>query len=411
MPVTTASSIFTSGHTLAETDEVPENRALIRFDVRDTAAICFFNGKKGEESGIEEKTLGQIDINELESRLLRLERDDQFSGVVLLTQGQETVYEGSFGFACRSWKVKNTLDTRFDTASITKLFTAVSVLQLIEQGAFSLDTKIREYLDIDLGEISKEVTISQLLTHSSGIGDDVEEDDGEVYADLWKTRANYSVTKTLDFLPQFIHKTANFAPGEGCRYCNCAYILIGLAIEKASGLEYRDFVTKNIFQRVGMSDTGFLRADQVNERVALGADPIFNENKDIIGWQKNIYSFPPIGSPDAGAHVTARDLVVFLRAVQGGALLSSEMTEAFFTPRTRYREVEDGTREFGYGLWFALNKEREILYFQKEGVNAGVSAVLRHYPGRDLTAVILSNMELGAWQPARRIHQLIDGDW
>ncbi|MDF1661232.1 MAG: serine hydrolase [Planctomycetota bacterium] len=347
-----------------------------------------------------------MDINDLETSLLKLESADQFSGVVLITQGEETLYEGSFGFASRSWKVKNTLDTRFDTASITKLFTAVSVLQLIERGDFTLDTKITDYLDIDLGNVSKEVTVSQLLTHSSGIGDDAEEDNGEKYADIWRERTNYLVTKTIDFLPQFIHKPANFAPGQGCRYCNCAYILLGLAIEKASGLDYRDYVVKNIFQRAGMSHSGFFRFDQSAEKVAVGADPVFNENKEIIGWQKNIYSFPPIGSPDAGAHVTAGELVVFLRAVQGNALLSSEMTEAFFTPRTQYREVDEGTREFGYGLWFALNKEREILCYQKEGVNAGVSAILRHYPGKDLTVVILSNMESGVWQPMEIIHKL-----
>jgi CubicO group peptidase (beta-lactamase class C family) len=78
---------------------------------------------------------------------------------------------------------------------------------------------------------SKEINVLHLLTHTSGIGDDADEEAGERYEDLWKTKANYSVIETSDFLPQFVNKPANFPPGEGCRYCTCGYVLLGLLIE------------------------------------------------------------------------------------------------------------------------------------------------------------------------------------
>ena len=108
-----------------------------------------------------------------------LEEKDEFSGVVLITRGDTELYSGAFGYASRAWKIKNTLDVRFDTASITKLFTTVAILQLIDQKRFSPETSAIEFLGLEGTKISKEVNIFHLLTHTSGIGDDCEEEDGE----------------------------------------------------------------------------------------------------------------------------------------------------------------------------------------------------------------------------------------
>jgi len=109
-----------------------------------------------------------------------------------------------------------------------------------------------DFLALEHTAIARDVNVFHLLTHSSGIGDDCEEEDGEVYEDLWKTKSNYSVTTTKDFLPQFIHKPANFAPGRGCRYFNCSYVLLGLMIERVSGQSFRDYGRKNIFGKDGI---------------------------------------------------------------------------------------------------------------------------------------------------------------
>jgi CubicO group peptidase (beta-lactamase class C family) len=123
-----------------------------------------------------------------------LERENKYSGVALVTRGDETLYSGAFGYASRAWKVRNTPETRFDTASITKLFTAVATAQCVDQGLFALGTSAVEYLGLEGTTISPAATVYHLLTHSSGIGDDCEEEDGEVYEELWQKRANYSVT-------------------------------------------------------------------------------------------------------------------------------------------------------------------------------------------------------------------------
>jgi len=299
------------------------------------------------------------------------------------------------------------LETRFDTASITKLFTSVATLQLIDQGLLAPDISAVDFLELPDSAISRNVNVYHLLTHTSGIGDDCEEEAGERYEDLRVSKPNYSVVKTEDFLPQFIHKPPNFPPGQGCRYCNCSFVLLGLMIEKVTGLTYRDYVRKNVFARAGMINSDFLHMDRVHENMAEGNDPIQDKDGNTIGWKKNIYSFPPVGSPDSGAHVTAGDLDRFLRAVKAGKLLSPELTEAFLTPQVHYRDMDDWTMMYGYGLWFYVDGAGETVCYQKEGINAGVSGLVRHFPAQDITVVILANMEGAVWKPVWKVHDMV----
>jgi CubicO group peptidase (beta-lactamase class C family) len=343
----------------------------------------------------------------LDGYFRELEQQDRFSGVVLITQGRFPLYAAAYGYASRAWKIRNSLDTRFDTASITQLFTSIAALQLIDQGLLSFETGVIDLLGLDDTTISRDVNVLHLLTHSSGIGDDCEEEDGESYEDLWKSRPNYSVTTTADFLPQFIQKRPNFSPGRGCRYCNCSFVLLGLAIEKISGMSYRDYVRQNVFARAGMVQSDFCRMDRVHENVAEGGDPIRDGQDKVIGWKRNIYSFPPVGSPDSGAYVTAGDLDRFLRSVIGGELLSAELTKEFLTPQVRYRERDDWTMMYGYGLWFYVDRDDSVVCFQKEGVNAGVSGLIRHFPERDINVILLANMEDAVWKPVWKVHEMV----
>jgi hypothetical protein len=87
-------------------------------------------------------------------------------------------------------------------------------------------------------------------------------------------------------------------------------------------------------------------------------------------------------------------------------LLSPALTTAFLTPQVPYRTRDDhSTIQYGYGLWFHVDLAGQILYYQKEGINTGVSAILRHYPAQDINVVLLSNMSEGVWQPVRKIHE------
>lgn len=348
-----------------------------------------------------------IDSDELNRYLQQRTEHDAFSGVALITQGDTRLFSGAYGHASRAWRVPNTLETRFDTASVTKLFTAVATLQLVERGLIAFDTRVVAALDLRGTAIPPDVTVYHLLTHTSGIADDADEESGEAYADLWKTKSNYMVRETSDFLPQFAYKPPNFAPGEGCRYCNCGYVLLGLLVERATGQPYRDYVRAHIFRPAGMLTSDFFSMDIVAENVAEGADPLRDAEGVILGWKRNIYSYPPIGSPDGGAHVTADDLDRFLRQLKTGALLSDAFVQQFFTPRALHDESEGWKRMYGYGIEFAVDTAGHVLFAEKEGINAGTSAVIRHYPDLDVNVILLSNMQLGVWEPRRVIHRML----
>lgn len=344
-----------------------------------------------------------IDTRELDEYLTRRTEDDSFSGVVLITRADDELFAGAYGWSARAWRVPNKLETRFDTGSITKLFTSVVALQAVEAGLLDLETRPVDYLDLEGTAIHPNANLGHLLTHTSGIGDDAEEEAGEDYADVWRVRTSYLVRETEDLLAQFVDKEPNFLPGEGCRYCNAGYVLAGLMVERATGERYRDRVRNRIFEPAGMTRSGFFAMDVVERDVAEGADRVDGR------WVRNIYSYPPIGSPDGGAHVTAADLHRFLAALRAGELLGETWTDRFFRPVVRHSDNHTGPLRFGYGLEFQYDRGERLLYFEKEGSNAGTSAVARHYPDLEITLVLLSNMQLGVWEPRTFIHSMISG--
>lgn len=319
-----------------------------------------------------------------------LDRFD-FSGVVQLCRGDETIFLAARGLATPRWRVPNAPGTRFDTASITKLFTSVACLQLVGAGKLDLDVSIHSYVDLQDTAISPLVTLRHLLTHNSGITDDADEEDDEDYAALFVDRPCYSINETADFLPQFADKPPRAAPGTECRYCNVGFILAGLAIERASGLTYRSYVTREVFNRAGMVGAGFFDRREAEPDVAEGWDP-----KPDGGWLSNIFSYPPIGSPDGGAHATTADLLRFLKALRQSELLSPDLTDMFFRPQIRHKN----------GLWFGFGLEFDGSDYGKDGVNAGVSARLGHYAAAGVDAAVLSNSKHGAWPVVAELDRL-----
>src|SRR5690606_12934115 len=225
------------------------------------------------------------------------------------------------------------------------------------------------------------------------------------------------------------------------------FVLAGLALEAVTGTTYRDHVREHVFARAGMDRSGFFRMDEAEPDVAEGWEPVRADAADpgrVTGWRQNIYSYPPVGSPDGGAHVTARDLTRFWAAVRAGEPLPPDLTRAFLTPQVKHDDADtDETDDkdapsaeraasvhYGFGLEFELYADGSVRSAYKEGINTGVSAMLRHYPaagagvagGVDdgaaalppaaapgVTVAVLANDESGAWPPVRWIDALVRG--
>lgn len=339
----------------------------------------------------------------------RYEAEQDFSGVVLVRRGDEDVVHEARGLAHRGFGVPNTVDTRFDIASVTKIFTAAAIMQLIDRGDIALDTRVMPFLGIEGTRIVDEVTVFHCLTHTSGIGDDADEEAGEDYADLWIDKPNYSVRETRDFLPQFVDKEPNFAPGEGVRYNNVAFVLLGLVIEKVTGMSYRDYVRQHIFAPAGMAGADFCAMDEACPNVAEHYSAVERPDGSIT-WRKNIYSYPPVGSPDGGATVTARDLDRFVAAIRSGALMSEAAARDLLRPHVKRDDFDGGSLWNGFGFEFSVNAENEIVRFGKDGINAGVASFATWFPERDFACVLLANQDCDVWAMQRELNPLFS-DW
>lgn len=330
-----------------------------------------------------------------------------FNGVCLIKKGNKNLFSFCYGLANRSFDIPITMNTMFDTASITKIFTATAVLMLIEKGKLNFEDKIVDIIDLHNTKISKSITIEHLLTHTSGIADDADEEAGEEYSDLFINIPNYSFRQAKDYLKNFIYKEPNFEPGTNIRYNNCDFILLALVIEKISKINYRDFVTKNIFKKCHMNNTKFCAMDEINKNVAEGYYAIFDKNDNFIKFKKNIYMCPPIGSGDAGAFTTALDLDKFIRAIKDNKLLSKKYSKLLFTPHCKFtrnsswKAVPNHIR-YGYAFEF-IEIDNKIFSIYKDGSNYGVANITSYYPESDITVTILCNTECNVWEMNRKI--------
>ena len=335
----------------------------------------------------------------------------QFSGVVLIKQAEDELFKAVYGYANRAWKIKNHVNTRFRVASISKMFTAVAVLQLVEVGKISLNTSVVECLGLENTTLPKEATVHHMLTMTSGLADWFEESGNweDDWAALCRKYPIYLFRRNEDYLPLFIDKPPLFPVGEKHQYNGAGFILLGLVIEKITGRSYFDYVRHHIFEKAKMTASDFLSLDGVDEEMAEGYIPVTDKDDKLIAWKKNIYSTTPEAAADGGATSTAEDLCRFSGALREDKLLSPDWTQEMLTPKVleRLERLRGYTSKYGYGNFFLLDDSEHIVRWGHTGEEDGVSCRFYHYPKQNLDLVILGNQSWCAGSLAWEIHNLI----
>lgn len=162
-----------------------------------------------------------------------------------------------------------------------------------------------------------------------------------------------------------------------------------------------------------MLNTKFCAMDEVNADIAEGYVGCYDKNENLIKWRKNIYSYPPIGSPDSGAYTTVNDLDIFIRNLKANMLLKTEYTNMIFSPQCEfaysYNEWQptlNATKRNGYAFEF-VEINGNVFCMRKDGLNDGVGAMLSYYPNIDATIIILSNQDCDIWQMHREIQTIM----
>jgi CubicO group peptidase (beta-lactamase class C family) len=236
---------------------------------------------------------------------------DAFSGAVLVAHNGKIVLEQAWGMADETNSVRNTADTQFCIGSMNKMFTAVAILQLVEQGKLALDRPIVTYWpDYPNRDLASRVTIRELLNHTGGTGD--------IFTPEYE--AHRQETRTLvDYVKLFGNRPVAFEPGSRMEYSNYGFILLGRIIELVSGEPYQNYVREHVYLPAGMLHTDSRpEADHVQGR-AIGYEHGPN------GLVPNTDRMPWSGTSAGGGYSTVRDLFLFAQALQAGKLLSPEL--------------------------------------------------------------------------------------
>ena len=239
----------------------------------------------------------------------------------------------------------DTIEMKFRSG--TKLFTGLAACKLIDEGKLSLDDRIWDVVPMDLGAIDRRVTVRHLLTHTSGIGDYIDEEaPGSFDAIIALTRKYpvYLWNNLAYYLPMFNALPAKFEPGTRFGYANAGFVLLGLAIESAGGQAYQEYVTEHIIAPCGLAHTGFYRMDKL--------------------W----------------------------RALFAGKILSPRMLERFLAPYVA-RDEEGGH----YGLGVYMNRVGEQTVYFAVGGDFGVDFFTAYFPREGIVASALGNTGMNTW--------------
>lgn len=252
----------------------------------------------------------------------------QFNGSVLVADNGNVVYKKGVGLANMEWDIPNTPDTKFRLGSITKQFTATLILQLVEQGKIKLDGKLSDYLPDYRKDTGAKVTIHNLLSHTSGIPS---------YTSLpgFFQDVSRNPFTVDDFIKKYASGDLEFEPGTKFVYDNSGYFLLGAIIEKVTGKPYEQVLKENIFDPVGMKNSGYDHWGTIISKRATGY------SKTLKGYQTAAYLDMSIPYAAGSLYSTVEDLYLWDQALYGEKILTAKSKELMFKPNLN---------NYGYGF-------------------------------------------------------------
>jgi CubicO group peptidase (beta-lactamase class C family) len=317
---------------------------------------------------------------EVDAKLTRLTQEDKFSGAVLIARNGHPLWQKAYGFADRERHIPNNLNTRFRLGSMNKLITAIAIAQLVQAGKLKYSDTIAKVLpDYPNKDVAEKVTIEQLLTHTSGLGDIFTPKFDEVKDTLHDQRSYFQL---------FVNEPLRFEPGKGVSYSNAAFIVLGVIVEKLSGEDYYNYVQRHIYAPAGMTSSGsFPKTDHI-ANLAVGYTHMGSPN----AWKPNWDTLPWRGMAAGGGDSNLHDLLALSEALRNNKLIAPELRDAMFKPRADARAMG----KFGYGTEIKQVAGHTIV--SKGGGAPGMNAMLDMYQDTGYTVVVLSNIDPPAGQ-------------
>jgi len=325
------------------------------------------------------------DVPRMEQVVQSYVSEKKFMGAVLVARGDEVLLSKGYGSANLEWNIPNSPATKFRLGSVTKQFTAASILLLEERGKLKTDDPVKKLMP-DAPAAWDKITIFHLLTHTSGIPNFTGFPD-------YKSQEPFATTPEK-LVARFRDKPLDFQPGEKWSYSNSGFVLLGYLIEKASGESYEKFVQENIFGPLGMQDSGYDSNSAIIPRRAAGYVP-GKDGPENAGF---IHMSIPFS---AGAlYSTTGDLLRWEQGLFGGKLLSAASLAKMTTP---FKE------DYACGVGVRTVKGHKVI--DHGGGIEGFNTFLAYYPEDKLTVVALANQNGDAPQGiATRLAAIAHGE-
>jgi CubicO group peptidase (beta-lactamase class C family) len=314
---------------------------------------------------------GQREVEKIDSVMNLFFDYIHFSGTVLVSDNGKVIYKKAFGFANREWNVANTTNTVFKSASLGKQFTALLILQLVEQGKIKLDDHISDYIEDYPAESGKLISIHQLLTHSSGIPNYHAIEDYELNAGR-----TYSPE---EYISLFKNKPLLFSPGTQFQYSNPGYFLLGHIAEKVTKLNYDELIRKKIFEPAGMQDSYTEFEKSVIPCMANGYNNMYTY------FETETYRNP---SQKGGAGVvmtSVEDFFKYDQALESEILLSKKYQQLMYTAYVN---------GYGYGWnvsYYPQNNGDSTLLIYHDGYSGGFNSIAYRFVEDKRLIVAFSN--------------------
>jgi D-alanyl-D-alanine carboxypeptidase len=320
---------------------------------------------------------------DVDAKLLKLAAADKFSGTVLIAKDGKPVFQKAYGYADRENKTSNNLETRFRLGSMNKMFTSVAIAQLVEKGKLKYTDKLADVLpDYPNKEVAQKITVHQLLTHTSGLGD--------IFGPEFDKRKN-ELREIKDYLSLFASEPLRFEPGTSWSYSNAGFIVLGLIVEKLSGQSYYDYVQKHIYDVAGMKQSGsFPKTDKV-PNLAVGYMKQGPSGELVSNWE----TLPWRGMSAGGGDSTVGDLLRFAEALRNHKLLGAELTETIVTGKAQ-PDPNSADRKYAYG--FEDDRATGHRVVGHSGGAPGMNGQLDVYLDNGYTVVVLANLDPPAAQ-------------
>jgi CubicO group peptidase (beta-lactamase class C family) len=301
-----------------------------------------------------------------------------FTGSALVAKDGKVIFSKGYGMANAEWDIPNTPQTKFRLGSITKQFTAASILLLQERGKLSVQDPVCKYI-AECPKAWEPITIHHLLTHTSGIPSYTDVKSPEEFRKM-----SISSVTPAGFVDSFKSKPLEFTVGEKMKYNNSGYFMLGYIVEKISGRSYESFLRENIFTPLKMEDTGYDTHDRILKKRATGYSMKAGRmvNSDYLDMS--------VPYAAGSLYSTVEDLFTWNEALFSDKLLSAKSREAMMTV---------DKNDYAYGL--AINRQHNRGMVSHGGGINGFSTILARFPDEKVTIVVLRNANYGNPNPGR----------